>query len=141
MTKVNPGRSILLLTALVTAFGGFIADFNATHLFNPAWPAHARFHDAQTVVLGLLLGLLGLYYLLRDADDPQADLGRAALLPALFWISQTASFLFPGTGGLEAEFPNRVPQLAGIWMNERVASISMLLLQAMGLVLARRRLG
>lgn len=33
-----------------------------------------------------------------------------------------------------------VPRLAGIWMNERIASISMLILQVLGLVLARRQL-
>lgn len=140
MTRMNLGLGILLSTASVTATGGFVADFNATHLFNPAWPAHARFHDAQTIMLGLLLGLLGLYYLRRDGGDPRADLGRAALLPALFWISQLASFLFPGTGGLEAELPSRVPRLAGLWIDERMVSVMMLILQVTGLMLARRRL-
>ncbi|MDQ4128886.1 MAG: hypothetical protein M3151_13220 [Actinomycetota bacterium] len=36
--------------------GGFLANGNLTHLFNPRWPPQARFHDARTIILGTLLG-------------------------------------------------------------------------------------
>ena len=54
------GRRILSSAAALTAVGGFLADCNRTHLFNPDWPPHARFHDAQTILLGSLLGVGGL---------------------------------------------------------------------------------
>ena len=54
------GRRILSSVAALTAAGGFLADWNRTHLFNPDWPPHARFHDAQTILLGSLLGVGGL---------------------------------------------------------------------------------
>ncbi len=60
-------------------------------------------------------------------------------LPALFWISQAGGFLFPGADGLEAEFPEKVPRVGGVWLNERVSSASMLALLALGYSIERGR--
>jgi hypothetical protein len=43
--------------------GGFIADFVVwetarQHMKNPAWPQHAKFHNAQTMLMGIGLGLI-----------------------------------------------------------------------------------
>jgi hypothetical protein len=54
--QTGAGRRILSSVAALTAAGGFLADWNQTHLFNPGRPPHASFHDAQTVLLGLFLG-------------------------------------------------------------------------------------
>ncbi len=51
---------MLRALAALTAVGGFVVDWNRTHLFNPRWPPHARFHDAHTIALGSLLGSCGL---------------------------------------------------------------------------------
>ena len=130
------GRRILSSVAALTAAGGFLADWNRTHLFNPDWPPHARFHDAQTILLGSLLGAGGLFFLRRDEGR---DLALGALLPSLFWMSQAGGFLFPGAEGLEAEFPEKVPKVAGVWLNERVASALMLALLALGYAMERGR--
>ena len=130
------GRRILSCVAALTAVGGFLADWNRTHLFNPEWPPHARFHDAQTILLGSLLGAGGLFFLRRDGER---DLALGALLPSLFWMGQAGSFLFPGAEGLEAEFPGKVPKVAGVWLNERVASATMLALLALGYAIERGR--
>ncbi len=106
------------------------------YLFNPGWPPHARLHDAQTILLGSLLGLSGLYFLRGSGGR---DLAIGALLPALFWTSQAGSFLFPGSEDLEAEFPEKVPRVGGVWLNERVASASMLALLALGYSIERGR--
>lgn len=63
--------------------GGFLADWNRTHLFNSDWPPHARFHDVHTVLLGSLLGGSGLYFLRRSGGQPEQDLALGALLPSL----------------------------------------------------------
>jgi len=34
-----------------------------------------------------------------------------------------AAFAFPGTAGLEAEFPQYVPRVRGVWINERFPSV------------------
>ena len=98
--QTGVGRRIHSSVAALTAAGGFLADWNQTHLFNPDWPPHARFHDAQTMLLGSLLGAGGLYSLRGSGERPGRNLALGALLPSLFWISQVGSFLFPGAEGL-----------------------------------------
>lgn len=127
------GRRILTGVAAATAVGGAAVDANRTHLFNPAWPPHARFHDAQTISLAALLG--GGLYALHRRDDAAAG----AALPALFWASMASAFLYPGTGGLQAEFPELIPRIRGVWIDERFAAGTMLGLGAVGYVLTRRR--
>jgi hypothetical protein len=85
--KKGKGLRILTLVAALTAVGGFLAEWNRTHLFNPNWPPHARFHDALGISLGSLLGASGLYFLHRRGKEPGRDLALGTLLPSLFWIA------------------------------------------------------
>jgi hypothetical protein len=64
MDRSGKGRFVLTSVAALTTAGGFVADWNSTHLLNPEWPPHARFHDALTISLGTLLSACGLYFLL-----------------------------------------------------------------------------
>ena len=97
MDWTTKGRVLLTSVATLTTVGGFLADWNRTHLFNPDWPPHARFHDALTITLGSLLGLCGLYFLVgRRGERSDSDLALGALLPSIFWVAQGASFAFPG---------------------------------------------
>jgi hypothetical protein len=136
---MTTGRKALRALALITAIGGFAADWNRTHLFNPAWPPHARFHDAMTIALGTGLGGSALY-LLRDGAD-RREVAVGAALPALFWASMGAAFAFPGTAGLEAEFPQYVPRVGGVWINERFPSAVMTAAAAAAYALERRDAG
>jgi hypothetical protein len=139
MTETSAGRWILSAVAATTAVGGYLADWNRTHLFNPEWPPHAKFHDAQTIALGSLLGCGGLFFLWRRGTDPDLDLALGALLPAAFWVAQGASYAFPGTGGLDAEFPEKVPTAGGVRASEWMGSSLMRLLAASGYLLEQRR--
>src|SRR5919199_2880106 len=122
MERIRRGRALLTSVAALTSVGGFLADWNRTHLFNPNWPPHARYHDAQSILLGSLLGASGLYLLQRRGKNPERDLALGALLPSFFWVAQGASFAFPGAEGFEAEFPEKVPRIRGVWINERFSS-------------------
>ncbi len=109
MKRRSVGRWILISASALTAGGGFLADWNRTHPFNPNWPPHAKFHDALTILLGSLLGPSGLYLLRRRGKDPGRDLALGALLPPLFWIAQGVSFLFPALKGSRPSFRRRFP--------------------------------
>lgn len=135
---MSAGRKILTFVAGATAVGGFVVDWNRTHLFNPTWPPHARFHDAQTISLGALLGTAGLAALYGRRGDGVGQATAGALLPACFWASMGTAFAFPGTDGLQSEFPERVPRVGGVWIDERFAAAGMLGLGALGYLLERR---
>ncbi|KAK8159523.1 hypothetical protein IWX90DRAFT_302605 [Phyllosticta citrichinensis] len=60
-----PGRILLTLVALMTSTACFVADWNESHIYNHTWPGHAKFHNGQTMSMGLLLGVAALYYLYR----------------------------------------------------------------------------
>lgn len=135
---MTAGRRILNFVAVSTVVGGFAADWNRTHLLNPAWPPHARFHDAMTIALGGFLGAGALYALNRPGSDPNRDVALGALLPATFWASMGLAFTFPGTQGLQAEFPHLVPRVRGVWIDERFAASGTLALTALGYGLDRR---
>ncbi|WP_424140315.1 DUF6640 family protein [Roseomonas chloroacetimidivorans] len=129
---------ILKSVGLVTVFGGFVADWNRTHLFNPNWPPHARFHDAMTILLGTFAGLGSLHFLRRAPHPSEQDLAIAAALPSAFFLSQTLSFAFPGAKGLDAEFPDALPKIGRVQINEFHISLAILAITAVGYSMARR---
>lgn len=53
----------LLMTAGILVFGLLIPilEVNATHLFNPDWPQHARFHDGWQLITNSSLAVLCLW--------------------------------------------------------------------------------
>src|SRR5881394_1871258 len=53
-------RWLVAFVALVTALGGLMVDYllpssAAQHMKNPKWPPHAKFHNAQGILIGLFL--------------------------------------------------------------------------------------
>ncbi len=135
---MKTGRTILLTAAAFTAAGGFLFDWNKTHLFNPNWTPHAKFHDAMTIMQAAFLGTTSFYLLTKQNSPAQTNLTGATILPSFFWASMASSFAFPGAKGLEAEFPEKVKKVGGIPLNEGVISGLMLTLLGVGYALARR---
>lgn len=73
-----------------------VADvFNATHLFNPEWPGHARFHIGMQFTTLVLVSAVSLWALVGPLTAARAWL--AALAPATFWPGLFAARLIPGT--------------------------------------------
>jgi hypothetical protein len=88
----------------------------------------------MTIALGTGLGGTALYLLRDRADTREVALGAAP--PAIFWASMGAAFAFPGTAGLEAEFPRYV--VRGVWINERFPSVLMTAAATAAYILERR---
>ena len=92
MTKQAWGRALLGVSIVTTVVIVAIADvFNATHLFNPAWPPHARFHNAMQAWTLLLVSVVSFVGLLRG------QYGVAVIAPATFWPGLWLSVPVPGT--------------------------------------------
>ena len=139
--RLSPGRVLLSVSALGAAIGAYVADWNETHIFNPLWPPHAKFHNAQTMLLGTGLGVLTLYFLWSKRWRGARGLEVGTILAALYWLTQAGSLLFPGTALTDPEFADRVPRIGGVFpLNQLVIEVVFLGLVAVGFVLERRAL-
>jgi hypothetical protein len=93
--KLMTGRVMLTIIALFTMIAPFLADWNVTHIYNPLWPPHAKFHNAQTMSMGVLLGLAALFFLWGERGVRQ-NIWPTIVFVSLYWVSQLPAFLFPG---------------------------------------------
>jgi len=94
--------SLVTVVAGLTSFLAYVFDWNETHVYNPKWPPHAKFHNAQTLLLGSLLGSVSLWLLWY-----RHDLHAAVLTASLYWVAQLGSLTFPGTALIDPEFRER----------------------------------
>ncbi|QKV77645.1 DUF6640 family protein [Amycolatopsis sp. Hca4] len=130
MNRKPWGRALISLSALVTAVGPYRADWNETHVYNPAWPPHAKFHNGQTMSLGLTLGATSLWQLWRRPT--RAGLDAGAVLASLYWVTQISALAYPGAKAVDPPGEARFPQAK--------AAFPALAVTALGYLLERRRL-
>ena len=96
----TPGRALLTLSSIGQIAGTYLADWSSTHLLNPRWPPHARFHNGQTMSMGAALGLLTLYYTWRSYATKECErqgVGTAMVMGSLYWVTAFSAVLYPGT--------------------------------------------
>jgi hypothetical protein len=136
----NIGKLILSLFAIFAGVGAYAADWNETHIYNPNWPPHAKFHNAQTMLMGTFLGLSSLFFLWRRQGTPRDNLDAGATLAALYYVTQSGSILFPGTAAIDPEFVDKYPQpkVAGIPLTISLLDIPVLLVLGGAYLLQRR---
>lgn len=114
MTSLSVGKALLTLTSFWGGYGCYHFDWNETHIHNPEWPPHAKFHNAQTMSLGAALGGAGIYALWGHRGPwTRGRLQVSAAAASLYWITQLSAVLYPGTalldhGRTEDEQPPRV---------------------------------
>jgi hypothetical protein len=137
--KLPLGRWLISLVALFTLVGPYGADWNETHIYNPRWPPHAKFHNAQTMLLGTCLGLLSLYFLWSKRWRERGGLAIGTLLAALYWVTQSGSILFPGTALVDPELVGRIPLVGGLRFNQLAMDAILLVLLGVGYWLEHRR--
>ncbi|KAG2177033.1 hypothetical protein INT43_007687 [Umbelopsis isabellina] len=110
----RPGKILLTFCAIFQAVSPFIFDYNETHVKNPRWPPHARFHNGQTMSMGVCLSLATLYYTWRSASSNLAardSLRTAAVFASIYWLTGLSAILYPGTSWVDPEFGEGHPQL------------------------------
>lgn len=111
MKTISTGKILITIVALWATGGSYIFDWNHTHIYNPRWPPHAKFHNAQTMLLGTMIGLLSLWVLWSQKSDKIAAMRLAIILASLYWITQVGAIFFPGTALVDPEFayPGQLP--------------------------------
>ena len=100
-------------------FGGLVADalVPATakqHLWNPNWPPHAKFHNVQTMLMGIIGGSLSLAILfgMRPLTLPLFMI--AAALAASYFVAMAVAPTFPGTDWIDPEFAGQTGRPLGL---------------------------
>jgi hypothetical protein len=137
------GKLLISLVAVFTAGSPYLADWNVTHIYNPAWTPHAKFHNAQTMVLGTILGFLSMYCLwFRKGVTKQQKLNEATVLASLYWLAQLPARFFPGAALTDPGINSvKMPVIFGIEFNQLIMDIVVIFpLIALGYYLERKSL-
>ena len=134
--RINLSRAILSFVLVAGAVVSTAVDWNATHLFNPAWHPHARFHDALFLMIVNGISLLGLWLLWRRNAEPMLGVTIATLIALIIWTPFFyISLLIPGTS-LYATEDIPVLRIGNVFLPPNVivaAVLSMLTLAAYAL--------
>ncbi len=109
----------LIAFVAVFNFGGLIADAivpatSRQHLFNPLWPPHAKFHNAQTMLMGLVSGTLSLTILFGRPSLTLHAFLLAAAVAANYFVTMALAPLFPSTAWMDPEFAAGTPRPLGL---------------------------
>jgi len=127
-TRWSIGKLLISLVAVFTSVSPYLADWNETHIYNPIWTPHAKFHNAQTMVLGALLGLLAIYCLwFRRALSDQQKLNEGVVLASLYWLAQLPATFFPGTALTDPGINSvKMPVIFGVEFNQLTLNITVI---------------
>jgi hypothetical protein len=107
-------RLIFVLLAILLPLGSHLADFNRTHIFNPNWPPHAKFHGGQTLMFSWLLGICSVFFSWRKSEDRLTTILAASFFAAVYWIAQIGAIFYPGTAVFDPDTITPASVLMGI---------------------------
>lgn len=109
------GQIIVTIAVLITLIGPTAVDWNDSHVFNPKWPPHARFHAIVYLCMTIGFSLIALWLIWRASTDHVADMLIAALVPIISWGS---FFIAVRVRGSAAEDdPGSLPRMMGMPVN------------------------
>ncbi|MFG3440091.1 DUF6640 family protein [Nonomuraea sp. NPDC047897] len=135
-------RTLITMVGGITTTSAVLADLvipdlAAQHAFNPAWPPHAKFHDAQYMVMTVLLGLIGLALARRRGGNERGRLLCAAAVLATPWLGMFGALLFPDTATYDPEFSDRTVFVLGLHGQVFMAIVLLLVLLGAATAVAR----
>jgi hypothetical protein len=116
----NCGRVLLTAADEGTIVGPLAADWNDSHIFNPLWPSHARFHGIVALGTATALAAYGVWRLWAPSPDQGAGRDLAAAVPLAYWGSFFPAALVKGSGVEDP--PHLLARVAGLPINMAVAT-------------------
>jgi hypothetical protein len=117
-------RWLIIFVGAVTAAGGLCADWFIPagarhHLKNPAWKPHAKFHNAQSILMGFGQGV-GAVLLLSAAPLTLFTIVVSAAVASLYWVALMFAPIFPGTLWVDPEFLAGTPRHFGLYPQQMI---------------------
>ena len=88
---------MLTFVGIYTLIMPWVFDMQNTHIYNPHWPPHAKYHDGQTLMLSLVLALATLYYTWRKAGLRSDNFIIALLAAGIYYVTQFLALMVPNT--------------------------------------------
>ena len=141
--REKTSRVLVGLVAAGTTVGALFVDAllpetARQHMRNPRWPAHAKFHNAQYIVMSAVLGGVGLRLLTSPNGDPDRNRMIATAILSAPYVGMYGAAAFPGTALSDEEFSDSPANtVGGVEVNILSASICLAVLGT-SLVLGRR---
>jgi hypothetical protein len=142
MSRTKAGKAILTFVVAVFPAAGVAADWNKTHLFNPAWHPHARYHGVSMLLIVICVSAIAIWLLWRRSIEPELGIKVAVLISLTLWTPFLYGVcLVPGSSLWVGEpaMPVPYPQVAGFTLYPQIVlAVLFLMLTAGGYALTRR---
>ncbi len=125
-------------------FGGLLFDAvipvtAKQHLWNDRWRPHAKFHNAQTMMMGIVSGTIALVLLFAPGPLTPWRFAAATAVAANYWVSMTIGGWFPGVLWSDPEFDDINPRPLGLHVQQLLTYVLVgLVVVAIGLALLIR---
>ncbi len=107
-------RILFSLMAISLTAGSHYEDYSKTHIFNPLFSAHAKFHVGQTLMFSILLALLTIFFAWRKTSDRLNAVLAVSSFAALYWVAQAGAILYPGTAAFDPQFITSTSYILGL---------------------------
>ncbi len=121
----------LLGSLAIAIYAGVVPvlELNATHLFNPEWPPHARTHEAWQLITNSAMGGFALWVLWRRSDVRLAGT-LSIIVMGSFLAAHALQPFYGGSMALSATLPARTLfgldlGVAGAWLAVVLAAASL----------------
>lgn len=115
---MEAARWLVAFVAAGTGGGGLCVDYlmptGRQHIKNPRWPPHAKFHNGQSVMMGLIQGALAVFLLFEPGRLTMGKFVVATVIGSTYWLAAFGARLFPGTAWADPEFEAATPKPLGL---------------------------
>ena len=137
---METARWLVAFVSAGTGIGALCVDYlmsttGRQHIRNPRWPPHAKFHNGQTIMMGLIQGVLALVVLFEPGRLTLGRLLLAAIISSIYWLALFGARLFPGTAWTDPEFESETTKPLGFHL-QQILGVALLAILAAAIALA-----